>query len=275
MKVLAPAKINLYLKVLSKRDDGYHEVRTIMKPVSLYDEIELEPDLEGVVLEACGCDCPVEENLAYRAARLFIAETGMKEGVRLRLVKHIPSGTGLGGGSSDAAHVLIALNELFGTQLSESELLSLAALLGADCPFFIHGRPALMGSRGDSLLSDVHLARRTYLLVIPPFGISTSRVYANLKIPLTLSQEVIKIEEIVKKTLAPEEILVNDLEGVAFELSPELATMKKELLAAGVNGALMSGSGSAVFGVCDGNDHCMDVMDRLVRREGYRYIPTT
>lgn len=275
MKVLAPAKINLYLKVLSKRDDGYHELRTIIKPVSLYDEIELEPALEGVVLEACGCDCPVEENLAYRAARLFIAETGLKEGVRLRLVKHIPSGTGLGGGSSDAAHVLIALNELFGTQLSESELASLAALLGADCPFFIHGRSALMGSRGDSLLSDVHLARRTYLLVIPPFGISTPHVYANLKIPLTLSQEVIKIEEIVKKTLAPEEILVNDLEGVAFELSPELATMKKELLAAGVNGALMSGSGSAVFGVCDGNDHYMDVMGRLVRREGYRYIPTT
>lgn len=275
MKIYPPAKINLSLQVFGKRADGYHELQTIMMPIALWDEIELEPRAEGIVLEESGSGCPVEQNLAYRAARLFFETSGRPGGVHMRLTKHIPFGAGLGGGSSDAAAVLMALNEMFPAGLTTAELVALAGRLGADCPFFIHGRPALMGERGDRWLADVTLVPRAYLLVIPPFGISTAKVYAGLKIPLTPARDLFTIDDIVKKTIAPEEILVNALEIVAFQLCPELATIKQQLRDAGALGALMSGSGSTVFGVFAGEEQLEQGMHHLPKQMGYRYIPTT
>lgn len=275
MRISPPAKINLALQVLGKREDGYHELRTIMTPISLADELELERCPQGITLDAHGCDCAPEANLAYRAARLFFEHTGVTGGVHLRLFKHIPAGSGLGGGSSDAAGTLMALNAMFQTGLPAIELADLAGRLGADCPFFIHGRTMLLGARGDQPLADVDLAERAYLLVIPPFPISTAAVYAGLKIPLTPDRDLFTIERVLKKKLAPEEILFNVLETVAFQLRPELAQIKQDLREAGALGTLMSGSGSTVFGVFDDAAHLSQGMDRIPQRPGYRYLPAT
>ncbi|MDT8272313.1 MAG: 4-(cytidine 5'-diphospho)-2-C-methyl-D-erythritol kinase, partial [Desulfomonilia bacterium] len=160
MKVFSPAKINLYLKVLGKRVDGYHELRTIMAPVSLFDEITIEEAPSGIHLSAEGCDCREEDNLAYLAARSFLKHVPVASGVSIAVKKNIPVGAGLGGGSSDAAGVLRGMNALFSVNLSREDLLSMAESLGADCPFFLHARPMLMGSRGDVALQQIDLEER-------------------------------------------------------------------------------------------------------------------
>jgi len=275
VKVYAPAKLNLYLEVVSKRPDGYHELRTLMTLINLCDEIELEPLASGIELEESGSGCEAEQNLVYRAARLFFETTASTRGVRIRLAKRIPVGAGLGGGSSDAAHVLTAMNTLFHAGLSQAALADMAGRLGADCPFFVYGRTAFMGDRGDRVLQDVQLEERCYLLAVPPIAVSTAQVYGNLKISLTEARERSTIDTIVEKRVAPENVLMNALEAVAFKLYPELAALKEDLLASGALGALMSGSGSAVFGVYQDQNHLQRGMESLTRHEGYRYIPTT
>ncbi|HNY65712.1 MAG TPA: 4-(cytidine 5'-diphospho)-2-C-methyl-D-erythritol kinase [Deltaproteobacteria bacterium] len=276
MKIKAPAKINLYLKVLGKREDGFHELLTLMAPVSLFDEIELEPTGEGVSLHAPGSGCEERKNIAYRAAELFLRETGAKGGVHIDIVKNIPVGAGLGGGSSDGAAVLMGMNDLFGTGLSTAELMDLAARIGSDCPFFILREPRFMGGRGEIPLQKAVLEERSYLIVVPPLEISTALVYFHLKCPLTLYDKTYKSNNVVMEQLiVPERILQNDLEDSAFGLCPEIEPIKKELLDAGALGVLMSGSGSSVFGVFRDNEHICYGMSQLRRHEGYRYIPTT
>ncbi len=275
MRVLSPAKINLLLEVLGKRNDGYHELLTLMMPVTLFDVLYLEKKKEGIELDAPGCGCPTADNLVFKAAELFRRKTGLNKGITIRIDKEIPFGAGLGGGSSNAAHTLVALNKLFGTGLDESQLSEMAQEIGADCPFFIHGRPAVMGGRGDMLLADVLIEDRAYLLVIPPFGISTARLFSEYKMSLTNSKHAFKIEDITEKRIAPERYLFNELEDNAFELHPEIKTVKVDLIRAGALGALMSGSGSAVFGVFEDAGHLEHAMFKLRKREGYKYIPTT
>ncbi len=274
MKIQAPAKINIYLKVLGRRADGYHELRTIMVPLGLFDEISIEPAGQGIMLDAPGCNCASENNLVHKAARLFLASTGVRSGVSIRVRKQIPVGAGLGGGSSDAASVLAGLNDLFRTGLGPRDLMAMAGNLGADCPFFILGRPSLMGARGDEVLRDIRLEDREYLLVIPPIALSTAQVYAELKSPLTTVTDRLKIDSVGRFTIAPEQWLVNDLEAAAFGICPELKLVKAELLEAGALGALMTGSGSSVFGVFKDRDHLCNGISRLRRRDGYSYIPT-
>ncbi|MGC9323745.1 MAG: 4-(cytidine 5'-diphospho)-2-C-methyl-D-erythritol kinase [Desulfomonilia bacterium] len=275
MKILSPAKINLYLKVLGKRPDGYHELRTIMMPVSLYDEIVIERIPEGIQLHAPGCDCAEEENLALRAAQAFMERTTPASGVSIMVKKHIPVGAGLGGGSSDAASVLLGMNSLLEANLPEEDLATLAASLGADCPFFIHGRPLLLGGRGDIPLQEIDVEERSYLIVIPPFGVSTARIFSAYTCPLTLNTDGITIDSVPKRKVAPEEWLENDLEQVVFQFHPELEALKEELICCGASAALMSGSGSAVFGVFRTHEELCNGMGRLNRHGGYRYVPAT
>ncbi|MBN1636800.1 MAG: 4-(cytidine 5'-diphospho)-2-C-methyl-D-erythritol kinase [Deltaproteobacteria bacterium] len=275
MKIHAPAKINISLRILGKRHDGYHEVQTIMIPVTLFDEIFIQQKSKGVFLEAPGCNCSSEENLVYKAARLFLDKSGKKGGVSITLVKHIPIGAGLGGGSSDAACVLLAMNTMFGEPFNKSELMSLASKIGADCPFFLFPRPMLMGSRGDEVLCDVNVEERAFLLVLPAFGISTACVYSLFRAPLTQGVDLLKIDGDGNKKIAPESLLVNDLESVAFQLHPELDSIKRELLDIGALGALMSGSGSTVFGIFRDREHMNNAMDKMSTQDGYSYIPTT
>lgn len=273
MKILAPAKINIYLKVLGKRVDGYHELKTIMVPLNVFDEIYISPIASGIKIETLGYNGEGKDNLVFRAAKLFFDKTGLQKGAKIKLIKHIPIGAGLGGGSSDAACVLTTMNDIFNTRLKEKDLLSMAGRLGADCPFFVLKQPLIMGARGDIPLKKIELEDRAYLLVIPPFGIPTASVYAKIKKPLTHGGDILNIDNIWK--LVPEDWLINDLEDVAFDMFPELAEIKKGLLASGAVGALMSGSGSTVFGVFSNYEHLFNAMKYLKKHQGYRYIPTT
>jgi len=275
VRVLSPAKINLLLKVTGKRNDGYHELLTLMVPVSFFDTLYLQKEKENIELDAPDCGCSSADNLVFKAAGLFKLKTEIRNGVRIRIDKNVPFGAGLGGGSSNAAHTLVALNKLFGTGLTENQLCQMAGEIGADCPFSIHGKPALMGGRGDELIADTLIEDRVYLLVIPPFGISTAKVFSKYKMSLTNSKDVFKMQDIIRESIAPEKYLLNELEDSAFELHPELETVKMELIRAGALGALMSGSGSTVFGVFEDDRHLEHAMIKLRKREGYKYIPTT
>ena len=275
MKIQAPAKINIYLKVLHKRTDGYHELKTIMVPLSLSDEIRLEKTDQGIALNASGCNCADEDNLVYKAASLFFESTGVRSGIAIKVTKRIPVGAGLGGGSSDATGVLMGLNDLFHTGLTQGELMQMAGKIGADCPFFVLGRPMLMGSRGDKIVQEVSLEERAYLLIVPPLSLSTAKVCSTLKYPLTTEKDTLTIYNIGNIMIAPEQWLENDLETAAFGICPELRLIKEELLVAGALGVLMSGSGSSIFGVFKDTGHLYNAMSRIKRHYGYRYIPTT
>lgn len=275
MKILAPAKINIYLEVVGKRPDGYHELRTIMVPLGFGDEIFIEAAPCEITLDAPGCECPDQGNLAYRAARLFLDQTGITSGVTIKVVKRIPVGAGLGGGSSDASSVLLGMNGLFGAGLGIEELSGLAGNLGADCPFFLYQKPMLMGSRGDVPISEVELADRAYLIVIPPLRIATADIFSKFTLPLTRDEDRIKIEKSEYHCIVPEVWVKNDLESVACNIYPELTRIKEELIGSGALKAGMSGSGSAVFGVYESKAHLCSALSRLARHEGYSYIPTT
>jgi 4-diphosphocytidyl-2-C-methyl-D-erythritol kinase len=275
VRVLSPAKINLLLKILGKRNDGYHELLTLMVPVSLYDTLYISQEGDDIELDAHGCGCSTKDNLVFKAADLFRRKTGIKNGIRIIIEKEVPFGAGLGGGSSNAAHTLVALDRMFNTGIKENILSEMAGQIGADCPFFIHGKPAIMGGRGDSLLADVIIEERVYLVAIPPFGISTASIFSEYKMSLTNTKDVFKIEDVTKNSVAPEKYLLNELEVSAFALHPELKTVKEDLIRAGALGALMSGSGSTVFGVFEDARHLEHAMIKLKKREGYKYIPTT
>jgi len=275
VRLFCPAKINLYLKVIGKRPDGYHELRTIMVPLAFGDDLEIEPAPSGIHLEAPGCGCAENENLAWKAASLFLARTRVTGGVRIRIHKRVPVGSGLGGGSSDASGVLLAMNELFRAGLDTRALGEMARELGADCPFFIHRRPLYLGGRGDVPISEPVLSDRHYLLVVPPVQVSTRLVFSKLSLPLTSERDIDRIEPKNSQCIEPEHWVENDLESVACRLYPEMACIKDELIGSGALRAGMSGSGSAFFGIYETHDALRCAMGRLVRHEGYVYVPTT
>ncbi len=246
MEILAPAKINLTLAVKGRREDGFHEIESLMAPISIFDRLEIEAREEGG-LEFI-CDDPSipanDDNLVVRAAKLFCAEVGIEPHLRISLSKEIPHGAGLGGGSSDAATTLLALNAIFETLLPRNALADMAATLGSDVPFFIFQSAAICRGRGEEV-TPVRLAQKLPLLLIkPPFGVPTPWAYQHWRD----SREVPGIP------YAPQVfewgLLSNDLERPVFEKYLVLAQLKQWLLAQPeVAGALMSGSGATVFAV--------------------------
>jgi 4-diphosphocytidyl-2-C-methyl-D-erythritol kinase len=246
MKRLAPAKINLSLRILGRRKDGFHEIETLMAPLTLADEIGAELAGDGITLACSDPSLPVgPANLAYRAAQLFLDRFGAPDaGVRLTLEKHVPHGAGLGGGSSDAATVLLALNEMLGVHAPLADLSELASALGSDVPFFLHGGPAICRGRGERVEPvklDVSLP---LLLLKPPFPIPTPWAYSRWR----------DAREIPGVLYAPQKfpwgVLVNDLERPVFEKYLPLAHLKMWLLdQPEVAGALLSGSGSTILAV--------------------------
>jgi 4-diphosphocytidyl-2-C-methyl-D-erythritol kinase len=243
--VLCPAKVNLYLRVVGRRPDGYHEVVTVMQPLTLADELLVSLAGEGIALE---CDAPGlpsgEENLVWRAARQFQAETGSKWGVRLRLRKRIPVAAGLGGGSSDAAGTLLALNDLAGKPLNQVGLHRLASRLGADVPFFLAREPAVGRGIGTQL-SPVTLHPYWYLLVNPGEPLSTRWVYENLdldNLPGPPAAETWDPEH-------PETWVRNDLGTVVVKRLPELVPLLAGLGESGAWCQGVSGSGPTLFGL--------------------------
>jgi 4-diphosphocytidyl-2-C-methyl-D-erythritol kinase len=256
LRLFSPAKINLFLNVLRKRADGYHEIETLFERISLGDEIRLELTRSGTALKSSARGVPSgPQNLAFKAAELLREETGCRKGVRIHLKKRIPVAAGLGGGSSNAAAVLLGLNKLWRLRLSRPALLKLAARLGSDVPFFVLDVPRALGrGRGEKLAA---MGRPTepnwYCVVKPPFGISTKLAYAGLsRISLTPQKADAKLllrslQKGDPKSLS--KLLTNSLELALNKRVRAISEIKKKLVSEGAFTALLSGSGSSVFGV--------------------------
>ncbi|GAB6270839.1 MAG: 4-(cytidine 5'-diphospho)-2-C-methyl-D-erythritol kinase [Smithella sp.] len=246
---VAPAKINLVLRVLRKRPDGYHDLASVMQQISICDELHFTLRPEGIVLQCPGTDLPTnEDNLIYRAARSIFNYAGYKAGVEINLNKKIPSAAGLGGGSSDAATTLMALNDLCSLNVSQTKLMKIGAKLGADVPFFIFGKSAFAAGIGDRLQPLPDLPKLHLVLINPPFPLATKMVYENLNLTLTKKKNNYSIPRFYALGDVVRE-LYNDLEAVSLTMHPELSDFKQLLVKEGALGALMSGSGPTLFGV--------------------------
>ena len=260
MQVIAPAKINVSLRVLGRRSDGFHEIETLIAPISLCDEIKIERR-SGKHKTAFCCDDPSvpkgEDNIVVRAANVFFEQTKVSSGVSIALKKRIPHGAGLGGGSSDAASTLLAFNELFETNLPREALAKMAEMIGSDVPFFIFPSAAVCKGRGE-LVSPTRLREQLALLLLKPrFGVPTQWAYSRW----TDSREIPGVS--YGAQAFGQQSFVNDLERPVFEKFVFLAQLKMWLLKQSeVVAALMSGSGSTVFAVIRNN---ADV-DQLVTR---------
>ncbi len=248
------AKVNLHLQVVGRRGDGYHELRTVFQSIDLHDLVTVELGGEGVRLEVRGADLGNgPENLAWRAADRFLTEFGGSSGVRLGLRKRIPAGGGLGGGSSNAATVLLALRELTGRPASRLGLWSIARALGADVPFFLCGGTALGVGRGDEIVPLPELPEDDLWLVLSPFGVSTPAVFAALeaKPPAPLATSVLALAA-GEVPLRPADLAGwNDLELAALRCAPALAELCDTLRASGVQWLRMSGSGATFLADID------------------------
>lgn len=245
----AYAKVNLTLAVGEKRPDGYHEVVSVMQRVSLYDTLTAEQTREGITLT---CSDPVlpsgEENLAHRAASLFFRETGIAGGAALTLEKRIPSQAGLGGGSSDAASVLLALRKLYAPALSDTELETMAAALGSDVPFFIRGGTQLATGRGEVLSPLPPLTDGWFVIVKPTESFSTPAMYRRLdELPPAYTPPLPPLQGGLPALAAG---LFNRFEA-AIPAGSAVWDIKARLAAYGALASLLSGSGSAVFGLFD------------------------
>ena len=265
MEFLAPAKVNLSLRVRRRREDGFHEIESLMCPVSIFDTLDITLRDEGGLEFVC--DDPTlptgDDNLVVRAAKLFCASCGLEPRLRIALTKRIPHGAGLGGGSSDAATTLIGLNRLFDTQLEPAALAAMAAELGSDIPFFIYQSAAVIRGRGEQVEPVDFPHALPLLLIKPPFGVPTPWAYQQWRD----SQEIPGVS--YEAQSFPWGELVNDLERPVFAKYIFLADLKTWLLQQPeVTGALMSGSGSTVFALLRGKEDVAPLGDRIAAEFG-------
>lgn len=276
IKAQAPAKINLYLRVLNKRDDGYHNIESVFQAISLYDELEFKLVDKGIQVTSSKPEISQENNLVYRTASLLQQKFSPATGVKIHLEKHIPIAAGLGGGSSDAAITLCTLNELWKLNLSNEELHQLASELGADVPFFIHGGTALAEGIGEKL-TPWPTSSFWLILVKPDFPISTAWAYKMLKssnkLGLTKTKNCIIILQLalLKNDLSTlSGILYNDFELLLVQEYPIIEQIKQKLVDSGAMGALMSGSGPTVFGIFAQHDTAKKALSKIKKFMGYR-----
>ncbi len=269
--LLSPAKINLTLEVLGVRADGYHEIRSIIQPVSLFDEVSIKVEEgEGIEIESSGVSIPSgKDNLAYRAAELFFQKSGVNLKTKIFIKKKIPLGAGLGGGSGNAAAVLIGLNRIT-KALSEDDLFKIGPKIGADVPFFIRSLTATMEGIGEKIRILKEFPILHYVILCPNLQTSTQQVYKKWdelnsadQNKITSSQD--NLEECIKKfTDKKGELpLQNDLEEPAVSLHPEIASYKQILTSLDVKSAQMTGSGSAVYAVFRSEDEAFEIYDYL------------
>lgn len=287
ISIKAPAKVNIVLRVIGKRADGYHDLEMVMVPLSLADEIELIEISSGIELEIAGeadAGMAAEKNLAWRAAKLVKDNAGIKSGVKIHLTKRTPVAAGLGGGSSDAASVLVGLNRLWKLGWQPAQLADIGKALGADVPFFCYERPAFVEGIGDRITPYEKFPKLVFLLINPGFAVPTPWVYKQWDSQHTPNE----IRELTPKKgdarVRPLETpmgrecprfadfsdvvssLHNDLEKVTIPAYPEIAKIKKFLLDAGAAGALMSGSGPTVFGIFENEPLRDEALSKVVEK---------
>ena len=289
LSVKAPAKINLFLRVTGRRADGYHTLQTRMQKVGLFDLLKVQRGGEGVRLHCVGADLPENaDNLVHRAASLFLETVAQRRGrtlggVKISLTKNIPIAAGLGGGSSDAAAALKALNSLFETGLTAGELAAIGLELGADVPFFLADMPAALAvGIGEILTPVAPLSGCFVLLVNPGFSVSTRWVYQTFALT---KEEKTTIFKNFRESADPAgqpclsatveglpAALENDLETVTITRYPEIGRIKEELLAHGAVAALMSGSGPTVFALFSDQQAAETCRVLFARRFGQTYL---
>jgi len=261
------AKINLFLEVLWKRDDGYHEIESLIQKISLCDNILLENRPKGITIL-----CPNKEidipsnrnNLAYKAARLLITKFNIKKRISITIDKKIPVGAGLGGGSSNAASVLKGLNQLWNIGLTNEQMQELGAEIGSDVPFFINGGTALVKGRGVKIHTWFTVPKIWLVLAVPNISVSTKWAYGRLDRNLTKninSARLPRLEKLQFKDIVDN--LFNRLEGVVIKEYPLIGVIKEKMIACGANGALMSGTGSAVFGIVSRKDKAYKIAEKI------------
>jgi 4-diphosphocytidyl-2-C-methyl-D-erythritol kinase len=257
LKLPSFAKINWFLRILGKRPDGYHEVVTVLQTISLCDELTFDLRADDKLTLSCDDpEIPVDDsNLIIRAGRGLLKRLECKLGADIRLTKRIPAQGGLGGASSNAAVTLKALNGLWGGGLSNDELIHIGSGLGADVPFFLLGGRGAATGTGTTLTPLADGPKQHLIVVTPNAKVSTANAYASLS---AVSLTTHNSDSILSRSLAEQVSaggrqwrLRNDFERVIFEIEPEIERVKKTLLKAGAQGALLAGSGSSVFGVFD------------------------
>jgi 4-diphosphocytidyl-2-C-methyl-D-erythritol kinase len=267
--VKAPAKVNTLLRVIGRRENGYHDLEMVMVPLTLCDELTLSAAPSGVALSIDGVTdqgMAGEKNLAVRAARAISSAAGISPGVRIELAKRIPIAAGLGGGSSDAAAVLRGMNDLFDLGFSAERLAEIGTALGADVPFFCHAGAAFVEGIGDRVTPYQIFPNLALLLVNPGFAVSTPWVYRQWDLELTLTPPDARVRPLFQVLRDVVASLHNDLERVTIPAHPEIAAIKDALCDAGAEGALMSGSGPTVFGIFSDAVSRDAAMERLARK---------
>lgn len=248
----APAKVNLYLRVVGRRDDGYHDLITWMQKLDLCDVLTLRLTHQPGIRLACA-DLPNDaSNLAWKGAAAVLRQSrhSAAVGVEIRLVKNIPVAAGLGGGSSDAGTIMRGLNHLLADEFSEGELLALARSVGADVPFFVCEHDAVWATGiGDIMVPTASLGQHTIILVNPGFAVSTKEVFESFALTPMVNTSILPGSLLTRAVPLSFAEMTNDLEQVTSRKYPEIGEMRNDLLDAGAMAVLMSGSGPTVFGV--------------------------
>lgn len=276
LTTFAYAKINLALAIQGIREDGYHELQSVMQSVALHDIVRVRRCGEKVVCRCGALSGP--GNIAYKAAMLFLEQLGQFEGIEIEIVKHIPVQAGLAGGSTDAAATLRLLNQLYGEPLSREALLRLARRCGADVAFCLRGGTMWATGRGERF-EALPAAPALDLVLTKPFaGVNTREAYLRFDLVGRGGRRLMQIDW--EKALAQNstqqiaDLLYNDLELASIQMVPEILVLKQHLLEAECYGALMSGSGSCVFGIAQGRQHAIEVAGRL-RKKGFKDVWVT
>ncbi len=271
----APAKINLFLDVLRKRKDGYHDILTFFLKIGLFDTLHFRPAKDTLEIICRHPQVPEDAaNLAYKAACLLRKKCRYPGGAKIEIIKRIPVGAGLGGGSSDAAAALLGLNRLWKLKLSTRELMGVAKKIGADVSFFLYPEAAAIGQGRGDIVRPLELDRRFWLiLVCPDIFVSTKEVYGKLGRCLTKKKIDVKLLNYAFKNESLEEIgkkLFNRLEVVTFRKHKKLSAIKDSLSALGVRAVLMSGTGSTIFGLTKSREEAVAVKRKL--RDPYKIM---
>ena len=253
--VESPAKINLFLCVLGKLASGYHEINSLMVPLAFCDKVSVTPVETPASGPFIKVSCPYpgvpedSSNLAARAAEIFFKALGQKHSLLISIEKQIPPGAGLGGGSSNAAAVLKACNLIFQNPFSTQKLAQMAAGLGADIPFFVHGVPALASGIGERITPIYWVKPEPVVVVFPGVSVPTAQVYKKLTLTLTTCGKIHNLPTLKNRPAPLEDLAANDLEAVAAADFPQITRARRLLEQAGARAACMTGSGSAVFGL--------------------------
>ena len=266
IRAKAPAKINLCLRVVGQRGDGYHLLESCVVPISIFDHLTIHAAPSGRSQLKISCTdqaLATNENLALRAARLAIDRMGTSLDVEIHLEKNIPIGAGLGGGSSDAAAVLLGLDHAVGACTPQAELIAWGCELGADVPFFVCGKPAWVSNIGEVVEPYDPGSVGPLVVAFPGSGLSTPEVYRAYDRSLTKCRTDSTIRPLTRGHVPLEELLVNDLESVAIQILPELQILKQRLRELGAIHTLMTGSGSAVFGVWDDSKGALSATQQM------------